>query len=118
VPGADLVVFDADGEEVVLDATEARDLLALTGRLEDATVSACLHCRSRILAVVALADLLDAAPPFTRSVELVELADDAPTLHVYVRDVSARCAHRAWRDPGAEEWSDVVAQLAGPPIVR
>ncbi len=112
------MVFDADGEEVVLDATEARDLLTLTGGLEDATVSACPQCRSRILAVVALADLLDAAPPFARSGELVELADDAPTLHVYVRDVSARCAHRAWRDPGAEEWSDLLAQLAGPSIVR
>jgi hypothetical protein len=126
VPGAtvrpvttpDLVVLDADGEEVVFDATEARDLLALTGGLEGATVSACPRCRSRILAVVALSDLLDAAPPFARSVELVELADDAPTLHVYVRDVARQCAHRAWHDPGAEEWADVMAQLAGPAILR
>jgi hypothetical protein len=70
------------------------------------------------LAVVALADLLAEAPPFPRAGELVELADDAPTLHVYVRDVSARCAHRVWRDPGAEEWSDVMTQLLGPMIVR
>jgi hypothetical protein len=114
----DLVVFDADGEEVAFDATDARDLLSLTGGLEDATVSACPQCRSRILAVVAVADLLDAAPPFPQSGDLVELADDAPTLHVYVRDVSTRCTHRGWRDPGAEEWADVLTQLAGPSIVR
>ena len=23
-----------------------------------------------------------------------------------------------WRDPGAEEWSDLMVQLAGPAIVR
>ena len=115
---ADLVVVDADGEEVLFDATEARDFLALTGGLEDATVSACPACRSRILAVVALSDLLDAAPPFARSGELVELADDAPTLHLYVRDLGERCTHREWRDPGAEEWSDLMVQLAGPAIVR
>lgn len=118
VPVPDLVVLDADGEQVVFDAVEARDLLALTDGLEGATVSACPRCRSRILAVVALADLLDAAPPFARSGELVELADDAPTLHVYVRDVARRCPHREWRDPGAEEWADLMTQLAGPSIVR
>jgi hypothetical protein len=117
-PAADLVVLDADGERVVFDATEARDLLALTDGLEEATVSACPRCRSRILAVVALADLLDAAPPFAHSGELGELADDAPTLHVYVRDLTQRCAHREWRDPGAEEWADVMTQLAGAVIVR
>jgi hypothetical protein len=118
VAGPDLVIFDADGEEVAFDATEAANLLALTGGLDAATVSACPQCRSRILAVVALADLLDDAPPFARAAELVVLADEAPTLHVYVRDVGARCPHRAWRDPGAEEWAEVLAELAGPPIVR
>ena len=78
-------------------------LLALTGGLEAATVSACPTCRSRILAVVALVDLLDDAPPFARSGALLELADDAPTLHLYVRDlaatvrVTARGATRARR---------------------
>ena len=114
----DLVLFDADGEEVAFDSVEARDLLALTGGLEAATVSACPDCRCRILAVVAVADLLADAPPFARSVEVVELADDAPTLHLYVRDVSTRCGHRGWRDPGAEEWTDVIADLRGPSIVR
>jgi hypothetical protein len=35
-----------------------------------------------------------------------------------VRDVGQRCAHREWRDPGAEEWADVMTQLAGPAILR
>ena len=77
-----LVFLDDDGEEVLLDAEEAATLFALTGDLDAATVSACPQCRSRIVAVVALVDLLDEAPPFARSDELVELADDAPTLHV------------------------------------
>jgi hypothetical protein len=114
----DLVVFDVDGEELAFDAAEARALLSITDGLDAATVSACPECRSRVLAAVALADMLGDAPPFARSVELLELADDAPTLHLYVRDVGARCAHRAWRDPGAEEWSDVVVELRGPSIVR
>jgi hypothetical protein len=118
VPAADLVLLDADGVEVAFDATEAAALLELTGGLEGATVSACPECRSRVLAVVALGDLLADAPPFPRSVELLELADDAPTLHVYVRDVARRCSHREWRDPGAEEWADVMAQVAGPSILR
>jgi D-serine deaminase-like pyridoxal phosphate-dependent protein len=118
VPTPDLVVLDADGEEVVFDAADARDLLALTGGLEGATVSACPRCRSKILAVVALGDLLADAPPFPRSGELMELADEAPTLHVYVRDVGQRCTHPEWRDPGAEEWADVMTQLAGPAIVK
>ena len=114
----DLVLFDVDGEELAFDAAEAGDLLRLTDGLEAATVSACPDCRSRILAAVALADLLTDGPPFTRSVELLELAEDSPTLHLYVRDVSARCQHRRWRDPGAEEWTDVMLELRGPSIVR
>jgi hypothetical protein len=106
-----LAILDDDGEEVVLDAEEAARLFALTGDLDAATVSACPQCRSRILAVVALADLLAEAPPLARAGELAQLADDAPTLHVYVRDLAARCGHRAWRDPGFEEWSDVMADL-------
>jgi hypothetical protein len=118
VTGSALVIFDADGEELSFDPAEATDLFALTGDLDAATVSACPECRSRILAVVALGDLLAGAPPFARANELVVLADDAPTLHVYVRDDTARCAHRAWRDPGSEEWAEVSAELAGPSIVR
>jgi hypothetical protein len=118
VAGPDLVIFDADGEELVFDAAEAVSLFTLTGNLDAATVSACPRCRSRVVAVVALADLIDDAPPFARSGELLALADDAPTLHLYVRDVPTRCTHRTWLDPGAEEWADVVAELAGPSILR
>jgi len=95
----------------VLDDDEAATLWSLTGGLEPATVSACPTCRSRIVAAVALVDLLDDAPPFARALELVELADDAPTLHLYVRDLRTSCAHRAWLDPGYEEWCDVMAEL-------
>ncbi len=59
-----LVILDDEGEAVNLDADESSSLFALTGDLDAATVSACPHCRSRILAVVALADLLDDAPLF------------------------------------------------------
>ena len=86
---ADLVVLDADGEDVGFDAAEARGAPRAHRRARGATVSACPRCRSRILAVVALVDLLDDAPPFARSGALLELADDAPTLHLYVRDLGA-----------------------------
>ena len=106
-----LAVADDDGEEVLLDADETDALLALASGLEPATVSACPACRSRIVAAVALVDLLDDAPPVGRSRELVELADDAPTLHLYVRDLVTRCDHRAWLDPGFEEWAEAAADL-------
>jgi hypothetical protein len=115
---AALAVLDDDGEEVVLDADEADTLLALTGGLDRATVSACPSCRSRTIAAVALADLLADSPPFARSGELVELADDAPTLHLYVRDLVTECQHAGWRDPGFEEWAEVMADLVERPGPR
>jgi hypothetical protein len=109
-----LTFADEDGVEVVLDADEAVSLLGITRGLDAATVSACPGCRSRVLAAVALVDLLDASAPHARSGELVELADQAPTLHVYVIDDAAKCAHRRWRDPLAAEWQDVI-EISGPP---
>jgi hypothetical protein len=110
---AELTFVDDDGQRVVLSAGEADELLAATKGLEDATVSACPHCRSRVLAVVALTDLIDSAPLHPRSTELFELADDAPTLHLYLVDGEGECDHRAWRDPGFEEWLGAVSP-AGP----
>jgi hypothetical protein len=110
---AELTFVDDDSERVELDAEDAAGLLEITGDLEAATVSACPECRSRVLAVVALADLLDAAPPHRRADELRALADDSPTLHLYVIDGQARCDHRRWRDPGHEEWLGAVSP-AGP----
>ena len=106
-----LAFLDDEGEEVLLDADEAVALLALTDNLDAATVSACPTCRSRIVAVVALVDVLGEAPPFSRSSELIELADEAPTLHLYVRDLTARCGHHGWRDPGFDEWSEAIDDL-------
>jgi hypothetical protein len=100
--------LDEDGEEVELDAGEADALMALTGGLDAATVSACSQCRSRVLATVALVDLLDAAPAHPRSGDLIELADEAPTLHLYVMDLNGECRHDEWRDPGFAEWLDIV----------
>jgi hypothetical protein len=108
-----LAFLDDEGEEVLLDADEADALLALTNHLDAATVSACPTCRSRIVAVVALVDLLTEGPPFSRGAALVELADEAPTLHLYVRDLTTACDHRAWRDPGFDEWYEVIDDLVG-----
>jgi len=108
-----LAFLDDEGEEVLLDADEADALFALTDGLDSTTVSACPQCRSRIVAVVALVDVLNAAPPFSRSSALVELADEAPTLHLYVRDLMTHCEHRAWLDPGYEEWSEAIDDLVG-----
>jgi hypothetical protein len=111
-----LAFIDDDGEEVVLDGEEAESLLALTHGLDAATVSACPACRSRVLACVALVDLLDDAPPHPRARELLELADEAPTLHLYAWDLATHCVHPAWRDPGHGEWMEALADLLdGPP---
>ena len=106
---ADLSIVDDEGRAVDLDPTEAAALFALTDVLERATTSACPACRCRVISVVALADLLADAGPVARAGEILELADDAPTLHLYVVDGQARCLHRGWRDPGHEEWLDAVA---------
>src|SRR3954447_20452977 len=72
---AGLRFLDDDGVEIALDAAESESLLAVTRRLEPATVSACPDCRSRVLAAVALVDLLDDSAPHPRAGELVDLAD-------------------------------------------
>jgi hypothetical protein len=38
----------------------------------------------------------------------VELADEAPTLHVYLVDEGSACGHEGWLDPGFDEWADAV----------
>src|SRR5689334_21944078 len=106
MPGLRFV--DDDGVEVELDAAETAALLAIAGGLDDATVSACPDCRSRIVAAVALVDLLDLSAPHPRAGELVELADEAPTLHLYVVDEATRCTHPRWRDPGYAEWREAI----------
>jgi hypothetical protein len=113
VARAVLVFVDDEGEEVALEEEDARTLLALTGGLDAATVSACPRCRSRVLACVALVDLLDEAPPHPHVIELRELADDAPTLHLYVQDLASDCRHPDWHDPGHTEWAEALDDLAG-----
>jgi hypothetical protein len=108
--------MDEDGNEVVLDERESDCLFLLTGGLEAATISACPSCRCRVLASVALIDLLDAAPPHASSTDLLDLADEAPTLHLYVVDSQSDCDHPQWRDPLFEEWLD--AGVAPGPTVR
>jgi hypothetical protein len=105
---AALRFLDEEGQDVELDANEAAALMVVTDDLEAATVSACAQCRSRVLATVAFVDLLDAAQPHLRSGELIELADEAPTLHLYVLDLMTECRHTRWRDPGFAEWLDVI----------
>ncbi len=111
-----LRIVDDELNEVAFDATEATALLRGTGDLEAATVSACPDCRSRVVATVALIDLIDAGPALVRAREIVELADDAPTLHLYVIDECTECRHRSWLDPGYGEWLEVVEGVAGPPV--
>ena len=92
---------------------EADALFAITADLDEATVSACGQCRSRVIAAVALVDLLDGSNPHPRSGDLIDLADEAPTLHLYVRDLVTRCEHLSWRDPGYDEWSEAIDDLVG-----
>ncbi|MDQ1467263.1 MAG: hypothetical protein QOH10_1678 [Actinomycetota bacterium] len=111
-----LRIVDEEQNEVSLDAAEAAALLRVTAGLEAATVSACPDCHSRVLAAVALVDLVDASAPHSRAAEIVELADEAPTLHVYVVDEASDCRHRSWLDPLYGEWIEVVDGATGPPV--
>jgi hypothetical protein len=103
-----IAVRDDEGAAVEFDSWEAGRILALAGNFDAATVSACPDCHSRVVAAVALVDLLDSAAPHPRGRELMDLADDAPTLHLYVIDRDADCRHLRWRDPLFEEWLEVV----------
>ena len=111
-----LRIVDEEQNEVVLDDAEAAALLGATAGLEAATVSACPDCRSRVLAAVAVVDLVDASAPHSRANEIVELADEAPTLHLYVVDEASDCQHRSWRDPLYGEWVEVVDGATGSPV--
>jgi hypothetical protein len=104
-----LRILDEEGRRVDLDGGEAAALFAATASLEQATVSACGQCRSRVIAAVALVDVLDGdAGLHTRSGDLIDLADEAPTLHLYVIDLMTHCRHRRWRDPLFAEWLEVI----------
>ena len=107
-----LALLDEDGTELLLDRFEVETLFALTDALDAATTSACPDCRSRVLACLAFADLLDLSAPHTRTEDLLEFADDAPTSHCYVEDLETRCAHREWVDPGRREWESVTRRFA------
>jgi hypothetical protein len=98
---------------VTLDEDEATALFDLTDDLDAATVSACPSCRSRVLACVALVDVIDGAPPHPRGADLTVLAEEAPTLHLYCWDLTAKCTHAGWRDPGYAEWRDASDDFAG-----
>jgi hypothetical protein len=104
-----LRICDDEGSAVELDRDEADALLALTAGLDAATVSACPACRSRVLAALALVDVLAEASAHARATDIADLADDAPTSHVYVVDEATDCLHADWRDPGYEEWLDVLS---------
>ena len=111
----ELRLLDDDTGVVELDADEARTLWALTDGLDAATVSACPDCRARVVAALALTDVLDTAAPHPRADDLVDLADDAPTAHLYVIDLATTCTHPRWVDPGHGEWVDVVGAPAPRP---
>lgn len=112
---AALAIVDDDGEEILFDADDATALYASTGDLDDATISGCPGCRSRVLACLALVDLLDLAPPHPWREELIDFADDAPTSHCYVLDLASPCRHDRWLDPGRMEWIEVVTRGDRPP---
>jgi hypothetical protein len=111
-----LRICDDMGGEVLLQPDDAAALWVLTDAFDAATVSACPDCRCRVLAAVAVVDVLDRSRPHPSSGPLAELADEAPTLHLYVEDLATECRHRGWLDPLAEEWADVVVGPSRRPI--
>jgi len=104
----EVVILDGEAGQVVLAGSEAAILRAT---FDAAMVSACPSCRSGILALLAFSEALDDAPPIETMGELRVLVEDAPTLHLYVVDESSSCEHPVWRDPGYEEWADIMDEL-------
>ncbi len=102
-----LIVFDADGNDVVVAPDQIDELLSPLDNLRGATVSACPDCRSQVVACLALAEVLTAVVNPLAD-ELSELAEEAPTLHLYIFDAGTKCRHRSWHDPGFEEWTEAV----------
>ena len=100
-----IVVTDGEEGVVLLSDDEAN---AFRTMFDAAMVSACPTCRSRMLAVLAFTDALQDAPLLGVAHELDLLAAEAPTMHLYVIDRAIDCAHRAWRDPGYDEWVEVA----------
>jgi hypothetical protein len=112
-PDGSLAFVDDDGNRVVLDPGEAVLLFGMTDGFAEATVSACPTCRNRVLAVVAVLDELENGPLHPRATDLTELAEEAPTLHLYVEDLTTDCEHDQWLDPGYTEWCDAVDEVPG-----
>ena len=109
-----LIFLDEDRNGVALGEDEAAMLFLLTSDLDAATVSSCPSCRSRVLAAVAFVEILNALSSVGSGSELLALSEDAPTLHIFLSDMGTNCDHRRWRDPGADEWFQVVGPLNGP----
>ena len=103
-----IVVIDGEGGEVAIDGRVAE---LYRSAFDRATVSACPQCRCRMIAALAFADALDDAPPLDITSDLRELVEEAPTTHLYVVDIETECEHRAWRDPGYEEWADITDEF-------
>ena len=109
--------MDEDGNEVVLDERESDCLFLLTGGLEAATdfgVSRLSMSGARVGRARRPARRRAAAPVAAPS--CIDLADEAPTLHLYVVDSASDCEHPHWRDPLFDEWLD--AGVAPGPHVR
>jgi hypothetical protein len=104
-----LAFFDEDGYEVIVDDANAASLWTLTAGLDAATVSACPGCRSRVLAGLAFLGALEEVTLHPTGPALVELAEEAPTMHLYLEDLTTTCRHPRWRDPGHAEWAALVA---------
>ncbi|MFZ4514959.1 MAG: hypothetical protein ACOYN3_01450 [Acidimicrobiia bacterium] len=103
-----LVLTDGEARISAIDDRAVPTLMPL---FEAASVSRCPQCRSGVLAALAVLDGLDAAPPLEAVTHIRDLIDEAPTLHIYMVDHGAGCSHRAWRDPGFEEWCDAVESV-------
>ena len=107
-----LAFLDDEGEEVLLDADEAaraprahrqsrrRDRLGVPDLSEQDRRGGRAGRRAGGRAATSRAARSSSSSPTT-----------LPTLHLYVRDLTSRCAHDAWRDPGFDEWNEAIDDL-------
>ena len=115
---AGLAIMDEDGNEVELDARrEPSACSLLTGGLEAATVSACPELPLAGCSRRWRSSTCSTPRRRTRGGELVELADEAPTLHLYVVDLASDCEHPAGATRCSTNGSTSV-ERAGPHVRR
>lgn len=107
-------VLDSSGQSVELDDHQANMLFEAMVGGSDPRISACIECRSAVVATEPFNTLLDDLsilhPDQTEIIgNLIDLVESSEAVHIYIMEDND-CVHVLWRDPIAAEWSEVTGE--------